>query len=77
MTTVSFKKAAILSYIAKRKDLSPLQRRALRAAMSGKVLNFGGGPKSSSYAATVFRSKKRAITSSTSGKHSEKTSANS
>jgi len=39
MSTVSFKKAAILSYIAKRKDLSLLQRRILRAAMDGKPLN--------------------------------------
>jgi hypothetical protein len=68
MTTVSFKKAAILSYIAKRSDLSALQRRALRAAMSGRVLNLGGLPKFSSYAATVSKSKKRGTASSKSAK---------
>ncbi len=40
MTTVSFKNAAILSYIAKRKDLTAVQRRALRAALSGKRPEF-------------------------------------
>lgn len=37
MTTVSFKKAAILSYIAQRKDLPAVQRRALRGVLSGRV----------------------------------------
>lgn len=39
MTTVSFKEAAILSYLEKRKDLSDLQRKALEAAIRGVTLD--------------------------------------
>lgn len=60
MPTVSFKKAAILSYLAKRKDLSPLQRRAFKAALSGKTLRLLRDVDADSYAGKVFRSKKRA-----------------
>lgn len=60
MTTVSFKKAAILSYIAKRKDLSAPQRRVLRAAMSGKLVNASGLSKPSAFGAGLFKSQKPA-----------------
>lgn len=67
MPTVSFKKAAILSYLAKRKDLSPVQRRALKAAMSGKTLKLLKYVNADSYAGKVFRSKKRRAVASGAG----------